>query len=145
MSPISIKHVEFFSDLTVASWEVSSCGVVHLSWSYKQGVNFTVAQTDKFLCFAPGCVCLPICGERLSHEGKQTDRARPVDRRNRPGGGGPLHGRSGGEAEEEGRGRYRCEPRDKRESFRNRIMASCLSAPQIVCQVTAALNRDVFI
>lgn len=58
----------------------------------------------------------------------------------RPGGG--LDGRSGGEAERGGL--YRCEPRDKRESFRNRIMASCLNAPQIVCQVTAALNRHVY-
>ncbi len=40
---------------------------------------------------------------------------------------------------------YRCERRDKRESFRNRIMASCLSARQIVCQVMAALNSDMFI
>lgn len=35
-------------------------------------------------------------------------------------------GRSGGEAERGGH--YRCEPRDKGESFRNRIMASCLNA-----------------
>ena len=53
-------------------------------------------------------------------------------------------GGSGGEAEQWGE-LYRCEPRDKRQSFCNRIMASCLNAPQIVCQVTAALNRDVFI
>lgn len=104
---------------------------------------FTVEQTDKFLWFALGCVRLPFWGERLSREGKQTDRARPVDLLNHPGGGGLLQGRSVGEAER--RGRYRCEPCDKMESFRNRIMASCLKAPQIVCQVTAALNRDVFI
>lgn len=36
-------------------------------------------------------------------------------------------------------------PEIRGKSFRNRIMASCLNAPQIVCQVTAALNRDTFI
>lgn len=108
---------------------------------YKYSVILTVAQTDKFLWFAPGCVRLPFWVECLSQGGKQTDRAHPVERWDRA--GGVLDGRSGGEAEQGGS--YRCEPRDKRQSFRNRIMASCLNAPQIVCQVTAALNRDVFI
>lgn len=99
-------------------------------------------QTNSFALLLGVFVCHS-GGERLSREGKQTDSARPVDHRNCHGGGGLLCGRSGGEAERGGR--YRCEPQDKRESFRNRIMASCLSAPQIVCQVTAALNRDVFI
>lgn len=36
-------------------------------------------------------------------------------------------------------------PEIRGQAFRNRIMASCLNAPQIVCQVTAAFNRGVFI
>lgn len=36
-------------------------------------------------------------------------------------------------------------PEIRGKSVRNRIMASCLNAPQIVCRVTAALNRDAFI
>lgn len=44
-----------------------------------------------------------------------------------------------------GEGATDVSPEIREESFRNRIMASCLNAPQIVCQVTAALNRDVFI
>lgn len=52
--------------------------------------------------------------------------------------GGGLDGRGGDRAEQGGL--YRCEARDKRQSFLNRIMVSCLNGPQIVCQVTAALN-----
>lgn len=36
-------------------------------------------------------------------------------------------------------------PEIRGKGFRNRIMASCLNAPQIVCRVTAALNSDAFI
>lgn len=34
-----------------------------MSWACKYRVIFTVAQTDKFLWFAPGCVRLPFWGE----------------------------------------------------------------------------------
>lgn len=37
-------------------------------------------------------------------------------------------------------GLCRCEPRDKRQSLWNGIMASCLNVSQNVCQVTASLN-----
>lgn len=36
-------------------------------------------------------------------------------------------------------------PEIRGQAFRNRIMVSCLNALQIVCQVTAALNRGMFI
>lgn len=73
---------------------------------------------------------------------KQTDHpAYPVDHWDCPAAG--LDRWSGGEVERGGL--YRCEPYDKKKSFHNRIMASCLNALQIVCQVTEALNTDVFI
>lgn len=93
-------------------------------------------QTNSFGLLLGVFICHS--GECLSRGGKQTDRARPVGRWNHAGGRGLLHGRSGGE-------HYRCEPGDKMESFRNRIMASRLNAPQFVCQVTAALHREMFI
>lgn len=52
----------------------------------------------------------------------------------------------GGVAERRsGEGATDVRPEIRGRAFRNRIMASCLNAPQIVCQVTAALNRGVFI